>query len=141
MTGGRLLQPFQVIALVSGLTWALLPSSAACAEKIRLSKQEVALLKRIDQIQIGAGIITSMLKAAPFLQLASSTSLVDMTITVGTSDWDLIYGALKGLNTSAACKTVESIDLWKDVDDNDYSSTESELFFQRIRTKANSRCQ
>jgi len=107
---------------------------------LKFSKEELALLKRLDQIQSGAGIASSMLKAAPFVQLFGSPAPVDVAITIGTNDWDLIFGSLKALKKIQACKTVEEIDLWKDVDGNSYSSPKSETFFTTLRAQANSEC-
>jgi hypothetical protein len=113
---------------------------AADREAVKFSKNEILLLKRLDQIQTGANVLKSMLKAAPFAQLVGSTSLIDMTITVSTNDWDQIFGALTALNKIESCKTVEAIDLWKEVDGNEFSSAETETFFKRIRSKADTRC-
>lgn len=113
---------------------------AAAATNVSLSKEEVELLKRLDQIQTGAGISSSMLKAAPFITLFASPAPSDLLITIGTNDWDLIYGSLKGLDKIASCKTTEAIDMWKDVDGNEYSSTESKDFFSEIRASASDGC-
>ena len=134
---------FQKRLRFSLLVWVIgLPSCAfAVADNsFSLSKPEIALLKRLNQIEVGAGISKTMLKAAPFVSLFSSTSPIDVAVTLTTNDWDQILGALTALGKLNACKTVEAIDLWKDVDGNEYSSSASERFFARIRSKASSQC-
>lgn len=109
-------------------------------EGLKFSEPELKLLKRLNQIQAGAGIASAMLKAAPFVQIFSSPAPADVAITIGTSDWDKIFGALKGLNKIQACKTVEEIDLWKEVDGNSYATEKSKEFFTEVRSKAQKGC-
>jgi hypothetical protein len=109
-------------------------------KNISFSREELALLKRLDQIQTGAGVSSSMLKAAPFVQLFGSPEPVDVAITIATNDWDKIFGALKGLKKIQACQTVKEIDLWKDADGNSYSGPKSENFFNQLRAQADSEC-
>jgi hypothetical protein len=128
------------VALIALLFVSRTALGAETISDLRFSKEELALLKRLDQIQTGAGIASSMLKAAPFVELLASSDPVEVAITVTTNDWNQIYGALTGLKKVAACKTVEEIDYWKDVDDNNYSSPKTEKFFTEVRSKANSSC-
>jgi hypothetical protein len=109
-------------------------------EGLKFSKEELVLLKRLDQIQSGAGIASSMLKAAPFVQLFGSPAPLDVAITIGTNDWNKIFASLRSLKKIQACKTVEEIDLWKDADGNSYSSQQSEDFFTTLRDQATSEC-
>lgn len=130
--------------ILAGLAWALVFLNSTYAadpiKGLKFSKEELELLKRLDQIQSLAGISSTMLKAAPFFELFSSPDPVDVAITIGTNDWDKISGALAGLQKIQSCKTVEEIDTWKDVDGNSFSSSKSEAFFTELRSKANSRC-
>ena len=114
--------------------------AAAPVEGLKFSKEELQLLKRIDQIQSGAGIASTMLKTAPFVQLFSAPEPADVAITLATNDWDMIGAALSGLQKIQACKTVEAIDFWKEVDGNQYSNPKSEAFFTEVRAQANSKC-
>lgn len=107
---------------------------------LKFSAAEIELLKRINQIETGAGIASTMLKAAPFITLFSSPNPMDVAITIGTNDWDKIYGSLTALQKISACKIVEAIDLWHDADGNDYSSNETELFFSTVKQKADRGC-
>jgi hypothetical protein len=81
-----------------------------------------------------------MLKLSPFIAIATSTSPEEMVITVGTNDWDQIYGALKGLNKIEACKIFEAIISWHDIDNNEYSSQDTSKFFEDIKNKADKNC-
>jgi hypothetical protein len=99
-----------------------------------------SLLQRLNQIEVGAGISSTMLKVAPFVQLMGSPAPTDVAITITTSDWDLISSSLQGLKKIQACKIVEEIDLWKDVDGNKYSSPKAEKVFTEVRSRANAGC-
>lgn len=130
-------------AFAAGLVLGLAFKTAYAATEIsglRFSNEEVALLKDLDRIQSGAGVASSMLKAAPFIQLFSSPNPVDVAITITTNDWDKILGAIQALQKIAACKTSETIAFWKDVDGNNYSSKKSEEFFSQILSKADAEC-
>jgi hypothetical protein len=137
----RLTRPLGAIVFSTIL---LLGCSIAIAAQeihnLKFSKEELQLLKRLDQIQKGAGLSSSMLKTAPFILLFGSPSPEDVAITIATNDWDKILGALKSLQKIQACETVKDIDLWKEVDDNSYSSPASEAFFTTLREKAEAAC-
>ena len=109
-------------------------------EQLKLSTAEVKLLKRINQIEEGDKFSSSMLKLTPFAQLAGSPSPEDVAITIATNDWDTIASALGGLKKITNCTIVKEIDLWHDVDGNQYSSPKSESFFTQLRSKANEKC-
>lgn len=106
---------------------------------LRFSAAEIQLLRRIDQIQQGAGIVETMLKAAPFIQLLSAPHPVDLAITIGTNDWDKIYGSITALRKIQACKVAEAINLWI-VEGNSYSSDKSQRFFETLLAKAEEIC-
>ena len=107
---------------------------------VKFSKAEIALLKRLDQIQSGAGLASTMLKAAPFLALFSSPAPEDVAVTITGNDWDKIYGALTGLKKIQACATRDAIVTWHEVDGNDYSSDDTKTFFEDVQQKADNGC-
>jgi hypothetical protein len=109
-------------------------------EGVKFSKKEISLMKRLDQIQTGAGLARSMLKAAPFVQILSATSPDDIVVNIGFNDWEYIYGALQGLGKIQACKTSEAITFWRDVDGNDFSSSKTRTFFEEVQRRADRGC-
>ncbi|MGY3547350.1 hypothetical protein [Bradyrhizobium sp. USDA 4469] len=129
-----------LICLAATLGGISMVGAAEEIKDVKFSKEEMTLLKRLDQIQKGAGVSSSMLKATPFIQLFGSPAPVDVAITIVTNDWDKIFGALKSLKKVQACQTVKEIDLWKDADGNDYSSSKSQSFFEQVRAQADTEC-
>src|SRR4051794_24177353 len=87
---------------------------------VKFSKKELELVKRLDQLQSGAGLAKTMLKAAPFVQIFSATSPDDIAVNIVFNDWDYIYGALTSLAKIQACKTFEAITVWRDIDGSEY---------------------
>jgi hypothetical protein len=135
-----------LLIVAAGMALNVAPTNALAAppkpkiEGMKFSKEELDLLKVLDQIQRGAGVASSMLKAAPFLTLFGSPAPLDVAITITTNDWDKIYDSVSAVKKLAACKTAEQIDTWKDVDGNSYSSTKTETFFTTLRSRADSVC-
>ena len=126
--------------VLSGLCSAAWADAKPTLAGVKFTKVEIALLKRLDQIQSGAGLASTMLKAAPFLALFSSPAPEDVAVTITGNDWDKIYGALTGLKKIQACATRDAIVTWHDVDGNDYSSDGTRTFFEDVRKKADDGC-
>jgi hypothetical protein len=133
-----------VTALLVIPLFAIAQLAALAAEtplaNVKFSADEITLLKRINQIQTGAGMAMTVLKASPFVTLMGSPNPIDMAITIGSNDWDQIYGSLTALQKISACQIVKEIDLWHDADGNSYSSAASEQFFSNLRHKADRDC-
>jgi hypothetical protein len=132
-----------LLPLLASMILLASPNTTLASEQldnVKFSAAEIALLKRLNQIQTGAGISSTMLKAAPFVQLFASPAPVDVGITIATNDWDQISASLKGLKKIEECKTVEAIDSWRDIDENNFSSTKTEKFFSELRARANAGC-
>ncbi len=80
-----------------------------------------------------------MLKLSPFITLAASPAPSDVAITIGSNDWDKIYGALTGLKKIETCQTSKEIQLFEI--DGDYSSSASKEFFTDLKSKSDEVCQ
>lgn len=86
-----------VMLIVSLAAQTELFSQQAKFKDLKFSKEEVELLKRWKQIEDGATIASSMLKATPFVELFTATKPHEQLVTVTMNDWDLIGAAIKGL--------------------------------------------
>jgi hypothetical protein len=107
---------------------------------LKFSKEEIGLLKRIKQIEDGAQVSTSMLKAAPFVQIFSSNSAHDLVITIFTNDWDKIGPALQALGKIKACQVVKEIDLFTVDVGNDAKKHPNTAFFSALRNRYDQGC-
>jgi hypothetical protein len=133
-----------IFVVVASWIGCLMPPAPGLSQgaisNLKFSKTELDLLKDINNVAAAAGVSTTILKLSPFIALFSSPSPVDVAITVTTNDWDKIGGALSTIKQASACKIAEMIFSWSEIDDNKYSSKQTETFFKQIKSKSDSVC-
>jgi hypothetical protein len=119
------------------------------------------LINQIKERQGAAVTTATTLKAAPFIQIIGSINptapenviptlkelvkdvlslYLDISTTVYYNDWDRIPEALKGLGKIKNCAQAQEMIKWKEIELNEYSSKESEIFFKDLQTKMESGC-
>jgi len=107
---------------------------------LRFSKDEVELLRTIDQIEDAAGVTSSLLKATPFIQLLASLDPKEMAITVATNEWERIGPALKALGTIKACKISGEITLFLAENGTNRAKNPNRAFFTRLQQQYGGGC-
>ena len=79
--------------------------------KARFSAAELALFKRLAQIQTGVSTIKGALTVGVFKDIAAG-SAAEKLYNVTTADWDLFVNALKATNKLYHCQAKEAIDFY-----------------------------
>jgi hypothetical protein len=118
---------------------SLITVAKADDHTVHLSSEEIALARKIDNIEKLAGVTKHLLALAPFVQIASGNP-ADAVLTISTNDWDKIPLAIVSMNKIKSCEIKDLIIIWTDVDQNTFSSDETKAMFISIQKKAETVC-